>query len=418
MKQVMEPQNRPQRKSPLAMKCTVNRAALKPNSGTSVYVAVDLTPSAAVIAGRVRSISLAIDSSGSMDGEKIEQAKAAALALIRQLRPTDQISIVSFSDTVTVQLPMTQVGNSREVAAAVKAISVSGLTAMYDGLDSAFNQARRASQEPGTVNRVLLLTDGNPTVGKTIGSEFVTLAQRIRESGITITAIGIGTDYNEQLLEKIAESGGGLWHHIVDARANLPQIFQDQAAQMAGTVVSNPELKVSIMPGSELADAYTVKPVLNRLPRPRFDGAAFTVPLRDLIAGEEQTLVFRIGVPARPPAQRGGQEGLPASDDDHRKEETEAVMNVTKCSACDSENREDARFCDACGAKIEPEAKTSELKLVAMPAEEEASVAPTNEDAGTIDSMFGPDAGEPETAGELEPPARSEERRVGKECRS
>src|SRR5881628_3505238 len=293
MKQVMEPQNRPQRKSPLAMKCTVNRAALKPNSGTSVYVAVDLTPSAAVIAGRVRSISLAIDSSGSMDGEKIEQAKAAALALIRQLRPTDQISIVSFSDTVTVQLPMTQVGNSREVAAAVKAISVSGLTAMYDGLSSAFNQARRASQEPGTVNRVLLLTDGNPTVGKTDGREFITLAQGIREAGI-------GIDYNEQLLEKIAEGGGGLWHHIVDARADLPQIFQDQAAQMAGTVVSNPELKVSIMPGSELADAYSVKPVLNRLPRPKFDGAAYTVPLRDLIAGEQQTLVFRIGVPARP----------------------------------------------------------------------------------------------------------------------
>ncbi|TLZ90889.1 MAG: hypothetical protein E6J98_08150 [Methanobacteriota archaeon] len=54
------------------------------------------------------------------------------------------------------------------------------------------------------------------------------------------------------------------------------------------------------MPGSELADAYSVKPVLNRLPRPKFDGQAFTVPLRDLIAGEEQTLVFRIGVPARP----------------------------------------------------------------------------------------------------------------------
>ncbi|HYR46460.1 MAG TPA: VWA domain-containing protein, partial [Thermoanaerobaculia bacterium] len=226
--------------------------------------------------------------------------KAAALALLKQLRATDQISIVSFSDTVTVQLPMSRVGNSREVAAAIKAISVSGLTAMYDGLQAAFQQARATSQEPGTVNRVLLLTDGNPTVGKTDGREFVTLAQGMREAGITITAIGIGTDYNEQLLEKIAESGGGLWHHIVDARADLPQIFQDQAAQMAGTVVSNPELKVSIMPGSELADAYTVKPVLNRLPRPKFDGAAFTVPLRDLIAGEEQTLVFRIGVPSRP----------------------------------------------------------------------------------------------------------------------
>src|SRR2546429_9339990 len=167
MKQVMEPQNRPQRKSPLAMKCTVNRAALKPNSGTSVYVAVDLTPSAAVIAGRVRSISLAIDSSGSMDGEKIEQAKAAALALIRQLRPTDQISIVSFSDTVTVQLPMTQVGNSREVAAAVKAISVSGLTAMYDGLSSAFNQARRAPPETRARHTGLLPAAGKPPVGNT-----------------------------------------------------------------------------------------------------------------------------------------------------------------------------------------------------------------------------------------------------------
>jgi Ca-activated chloride channel family protein len=235
-----------------------------------------------------------------MDGEKIEQAKTAALALIKQLRPTDQLSIVSFSDAVTIQLPTTRVGNSREVVAAVKALSVGGLTAMYDGLDAAFQQARQASQEPGTVNRILLLTDGNPTVGRTDGKEFISLAQRMREAGITITAIGIGTDYNETLLQKIAESGGGLWHHIVDGKGDLPQIFQEQAAQMAGTIVAHPELQVSIMPGSELADAYSVRPVLNRLPRPRFDGRAYAVPLRDLIAGEEQTLVFRIGVPARP----------------------------------------------------------------------------------------------------------------------
>jgi len=300
MKQTLETQNRPQKRSPLAMKCTVNRASLKPNLGTSVYVAVDLTPSAASVAGRNRSISLAIDSSGSMDGEKIEQAKAAALGLLKQLRPTDQISIVSFSDTVAVQLPMSRVGNSREVAAAVKAISVSGLTAMYNGLDATFQQARRGSQEAGTVNRVILLTDGNPTVGKTDGREFVSLAQNMREAGITITAIGIGVDYNESLMQKIAEAGGGLWHHIDAGKGDLPQIFQEQAAQMAGTVVANPELKVSIMPGSELADAYSVRPVLNRLPRPRLDHGAFTVPLRDLIAGEEQTLVFRMGVPARP----------------------------------------------------------------------------------------------------------------------
>src|SRR5437879_8987946 len=165
MKQALETQNRPAKRSPFAMQCTVNRAHLKPNSGTSVYVAVDLTPSAAAIAGRNRSISLAIDSSGSMDGEKIDQAKAAALGLLKQLRPTDQISIVSFSDTVTVQLPMSRVGNSREAAAAATAISVGGLTAMYNGLDATFQQARRGSQEAGTVTRGIALAAGNPTVG-------------------------------------------------------------------------------------------------------------------------------------------------------------------------------------------------------------------------------------------------------------
>src|SRR2546428_13764262 len=118
MKQGMEPQNHPQRRSPLAMKCTVNRANLKPNAGTSVYIAVDLTPSAAGIAGRVRSISLAIDSRGSVDGEKMDQAKAAALALIKQLGPTDEISTVPLSYAVTVHRSMRQFGNGRAAAAA------------------------------------------------------------------------------------------------------------------------------------------------------------------------------------------------------------------------------------------------------------------------------------------------------------
>src|SRR6266704_2566760 len=168
MRQAMETPKGPQKRSPFAMKCTVNRANLKPNTGTFVYVAVDLTPSAAVVAARNRGIVLAIDSSGSMDGEKIEQAKTAAL-------------------------------------------------------EAAFTQARQTSLEGGTVKRVILLTDGNPTVGRTDAKEFITLAQNMREAGITITAIGIGNDYNETLLEKVAEAAGGLWHHIDESGGNLPQ---------------------------------------------------------------------------------------------------------------------------------------------------------------------------------------------------
>lgn len=296
----VQPQRQVQKHSPLAMRCTVNRAYLKPNTGASVYVAVDLKPSPAVIAGRTRNIFLAIDSSGSMDGEKMDRAKEAALGLIKQLRPTDQISIVSFSDRVKLELSISRVGNSREVEAAVRGISVRGLTAMYDGLELASQQARQATKEPGTVSRVLLLTDGNPTVGTTDSKDFVRLAQGMREAGITVTAVGIGNDYNENLLTKIAEAGGGMWHHMKEGKGGLPQIFQDEAAQMAGTIVANPELKISLMPGAELADAYSVKPVLTRLPRPRLEGTTFTIPLKDLVAGQEQILGFRLGIPARP----------------------------------------------------------------------------------------------------------------------
>src|SRR3989304_4934850 len=176
------PKNAPKR-SPFAMKCTINRTHLQANAGSSVFVAVDLSPSAAAIAARSRSISLAIDSSGSMDGEKMEQAKGAALGLVTQLRQEDMVSIVSFSDTVKGHLAAPRAGDLRR----------------------------------------------------------------------------------------------------------------------AGAVVANPELKVWMMPGVELAAAYTVRPALNRLPRPKLDGGAFTIPLKDLIPGQEQSLVFRLRVPSRAP---------------------------------------------------------------------------------------------------------------------
>ncbi len=286
--------------APIALRCTVNRAYLQANAGTAVFVAVDVKASAPPVQRNKMIVTLAIDSSGSMDGDKMEQAKASALGLIKQLLPTDQISVVSFADTVKVELPTSPVGDSRAAEAGIKAISVRGLTAMYAGLEFAFNEARKTARQPGTVNRVLLLTDGMPTVGKTTGADFTRLAQGMRDSGITTTAIGIGNDYNESLLTQIAQAGGGLWHHVKDARGDLPQIFKEQVSQMAATILTNPELKVSMMPGAELGDAYNVKPMLTRMARPRVDGGAFSVPLRDLIVGQEQNVVFRLGVSARP----------------------------------------------------------------------------------------------------------------------
>jgi len=284
----------------MQLRCTANRAYVRAGAGGVVFVAVDLLPPPTVVTQQnVMNIALAIDCSGSMDGEKIEQAKESALSLVSQLNPGDWISVVSFSDKATMELPTSTAGNRQAAEAAIRKISVLGGTNLYDGLELAFQQARTNSRNAGTVSRIILVTDGMPTEGRTEDSDFVRLARKIHDSGITVTTIGIGDDYNETLLTQIAQAGGGLWYHVKDPRRDLPNIFHEQVTQMAGTVVANPELKLQLMPGAELADAYSVRPMLTKLPGPTMHGGAFVIPLRDLIAGQEQNLVFRIGVPGR-----------------------------------------------------------------------------------------------------------------------
>jgi hypothetical protein len=236
-----------------------------------------------------------------MSGSKLTKAKESALALSQQLSPNDIISVVSFESHAKVRLKATKASDHAAVQGAIEKIELGGGTNMHGGLELSYKETLKNSGSDGTVSRVLLLTDGQPTEGKTNDNDFVKLAQKIRDDGITITTLGIGSDYNDALLTKIAQTGGGLWYHIRDLSKDLGEIFKEQITQMAGTLVRNPVLKMLLMPGAEFSQAFAVKPMLTQLPNPIGGNNQYQIPIKDLISGQEQNLVFKIRFPSRQP---------------------------------------------------------------------------------------------------------------------
>jgi len=302
------------------MRCTVNRTHVKANLPSVLFLAIDLrtpgVPFAPSVSNRqALNIGLAIDCSGSMqDDNKFEFAQKAAVSLVRQLRSADTISIVSFETAARVEVPLTAATDTYFLENAVAGIPMGKETDLYEGLRLVWEQILPYASRPGVVSRVILLTDGEPTHGKTKDKDFVNLSEQIRQTGIPVTAIGVGPKYNERLLMNIAQATGSLWYHVSDP-SFMSDIFVDEVTQMARTVVRSPLLTITAYDSTQILDAYTMKPMVTKLTLPS-TSPRFDFRLKDIVSGEDQTLFLRAKIAGRPPGQyplvRAQLEGLSA----------------------------------------------------------------------------------------------------------
>jgi Ca-activated chloride channel family protein len=121
----------------------------------------------------------------------------------------------------------------------------------------------------------------------------------MREMGISITAFGIGRDYNEDLLSILAENSGGMWYHITSPD-KIPGIFSKEVGSMKTVVLSGPELILRFAAGVELMNICKSSPDVHVITNIKQEDNEIIIPLMDLRAGEPQTIVARIAVPPRP----------------------------------------------------------------------------------------------------------------------
>jgi len=171
-------------------------------------------------------VAIVIDKSGSMQGEKINQAKAAAAAAIDRLRDNDIVSIVTYDSTVDVVMPATKASDRQRIQEQIRAIQAGGNTALYAGVKKGAEEIKKFLDDK-RVNRVILLSDGLANVGPSSPAELEELGQKLIEQGISVSTMGLGLGYNEDLMSRLALASSGSHVFIEDAE-NLVQVFQNE----------------------------------------------------------------------------------------------------------------------------------------------------------------------------------------------
>jgi Ca-activated chloride channel family protein len=231
-------------------------------------------------------MAIVIDRSGSMQGEKIEKVREAAKELVRRLSPKDRIAIISYATDTSVDLPLTPLADFDRTRAEriIDGILDGGGTNLSGGLEAGLEQLSH-SPAAGFASRLVLLTDGNANQGLTDPQEIADIAKKARQSGITVSALGVGIDFNEDLMTMVAESGGGSYYYAKDGASTVEALGNEfkSLSKLAGH-----QVEVAL----ELGDAVTVKEVYGY--RTETQGSRLVIPVGDMAGGEERKIMIRL----------------------------------------------------------------------------------------------------------------------------
>ncbi len=227
-----------------------------------------------------------LDKSGSMHGDKLDYAKQAIAYAIQQLLPSDRLSLTLFDTQVETKIPSTLATDKQKLLETVKLIRSGSSTALHDGWVQGGIQVSEYLNHDH-LNRVILLSDGLANVGETNPDVIASDVHGLMKTGITTSALGVGRDYDEDLLEAIARSGDGNFFHIASPE-DLPQIFETELQGLATTLGCAVTLKLEPQAGT------TVKAVLNDLEREE-SGA---IKLPNLTVANPLKVVVRLRLPA------------------------------------------------------------------------------------------------------------------------
>jgi Ca-activated chloride channel family protein len=234
-------------------------------------------------------LSIVIDRSGSMSGEKMMAAKAAADWLVDQLAEGDRVSLVTYASDVRVDVPSTTIdARSRaHLHQAVANIYSGGGTFLSGGLEAGAGEVL-SFLDPERLNRVVLMSDGNANEGVTSVHELTRRADILRERGVTTTTMGVGFDYNEDLMMAVATYGGGNYYYVERATA-MAQVFGQELDALGRTVIRDAVVELELPPGVQVQDVYG-------FPYAQ-EGQTLKVQMNAVSAGERRRMLLALSLP-------------------------------------------------------------------------------------------------------------------------
>ncbi|WP_428940423.1 vWA domain-containing protein [Fontivita pretiosa] len=268
------------------------RAAVRSDAPTTLDVMLRITPPVpeTQVQRPALNLGLVLDRSGSMGGEnKIGFAREAAIYTVQQLLPTDRVSVTIFDNVVETIVPSTLGENKARIVDLIQGVEPRGSTALHGGWQAGARQVRQHLLAAG-LNRVILLSDGLANVGETNPDTIASHVSRLAREGVSTTTMGVGNDYNEDLMEAMARSGDGNYYYI-ESPQQLAVIFENELKGLMATFGNTVSLGVEPQEGVVVADVLND---LDRLPTGR-------LKLPNLVGGVPIIVVVRLYVP---PARR------------------------------------------------------------------------------------------------------------------
>lgn len=235
-------------------------------------------------------LGIVIDRSGSMKGERIANAIAAAVGTVERMRDIDTVTVVTFDTEARIIVPPTQAtaASKPSIEAAVRAIQLGGDTCISCGLELTMRELMDSAPLGDHVTRMLLLSDGKTNNGIRDEGELRQMAARMRRAGCAVSTIGVDLDFDEKVMSAIAEESNG-HHYFVASASGLPDVFAKEFDGLLSSVASEAELEIELEQGVELVELFDRS--FHR------DGKRLRVPLGTFSAKQEKTVLMRVRVP-------------------------------------------------------------------------------------------------------------------------
>lgn len=256
---------------------------------SKVFLKVGLTGMALEAPGDRPPVNVAIvlDKSGSMSGDKLFRAKQAARLAVDRLAPSDIVAVVAYDSTVRVVVPATKAVDKQSIYAGIDRLGASGNTALFAGVSKGADELRKFFDR-NRVNRVVLLSDGLANVGPSSASELARLGASLMREGMSVTTLGLGLDYNEDLMSQLARASDGN-HAFIERPEHLARFFELEFGTVLKVVARDATLTIECAPG--------VRPVRLLGRDGDIIGQQVVVRLNQLYADAEKFALLEVEVP-------------------------------------------------------------------------------------------------------------------------
>ena len=239
-----------------------------------------------------QAVQVVLDRSGSMSGHPLEAAKSSLIKLVDRLAPQDSFGLVAFDDSTTVVVPIRTMGEHdlHALKQAIANMQSGSSTDISAGYLMGIRELKRVKSAGGST--LLLISDGHANAGMTDPQFFREVAIKSASERITTSTIGLGTGYDETILEALAQGGGGA-HRFAGTVDEAVGAIAAEVADLLDKAVVNAVLRIT--PTSALMGAPSIE-ILQRLPY-FMDNETYVLQLGDLYSGENRRFVVEIPLP-------------------------------------------------------------------------------------------------------------------------